>query len=354
MKKQGIEKAQICLVGWNKSGHDGRWPSAFPVEEKLGGEEGLKKLTAHAKECGYTIVGHTNSTDCYNISDFFDGGSITIKDKLGKPVKNRIPWSGGNMYWLCPKVAKSLSNDVFTKMKELGFYGMHYIDVISINQPRQCFDEKHPSTHNESSEILNNILCEAKDGFGAASSEGGFDYCAGSIDFSLYVCYNRPKEIYMDEGVPLWEMVYHGIIMHNPGNKTFNYPLADSEKRLNVIEMCGRPAFYYYSKFTKNGEWDGRDIFIADTYEDIQRTVSAIKSACDDYKRYCHLQVEEMVDYKKLDRDLVTEVDYSDGTRVFVNYSDKDYVCRNGLTVASGNFLILESNVMKKRQENSF
>ena len=59
----GIDKAEICLVGWNKSGHDGRWPQPFPVEERLGGEEALKRLTAKARAMGYAMVCHTNSTD---------------------------------------------------------------------------------------------------------------------------------------------------------------------------------------------------------------------------------------------------------------------------------------------------
>ena len=37
LQAQGVEKASLCLVGWNKSGHDGRYPQIFPVEEKLGG-----------------------------------------------------------------------------------------------------------------------------------------------------------------------------------------------------------------------------------------------------------------------------------------------------------------------------
>ena len=30
-KRQGIDHAEICLVGWNKGGHDGAYPQIFPV-----------------------------------------------------------------------------------------------------------------------------------------------------------------------------------------------------------------------------------------------------------------------------------------------------------------------------------
>ena len=78
LKRQGVDKAQICLVGWNKSGHDGRYPDMFPVEEKLGGEERLLNLVQYAKKNGYQIVCHTNSTDCYSISERFSK-DIVIK-----------------------------------------------------------------------------------------------------------------------------------------------------------------------------------------------------------------------------------------------------------------------------------
>ena len=46
-KSQGIDKAEFCLVGWNVSGHDGRFPQLSPVEERLGGEKKLRKFTTN-------------------------------------------------------------------------------------------------------------------------------------------------------------------------------------------------------------------------------------------------------------------------------------------------------------------
>jgi len=94
MKSQGIDKAQICLVGWNKSGHDGRWPQIFPVEDKLGGEKALKHLISYAQKNGYQIVCHTNSTECYSIADTFSE-DIVVKNEDGTLKVNDLAWSGG-------------------------------------------------------------------------------------------------------------------------------------------------------------------------------------------------------------------------------------------------------------------
>lgn len=39
MKAEVIDNAEMSSVGWNISGHDGRFPQYFPVKQKLGGEE---------------------------------------------------------------------------------------------------------------------------------------------------------------------------------------------------------------------------------------------------------------------------------------------------------------------------
>ena len=59
LKAQGVDKAEICLVGWNVKGHDGRWPQAFPVCEELGGEEKLRKVIQKGKDMGYRMTCHT-------------------------------------------------------------------------------------------------------------------------------------------------------------------------------------------------------------------------------------------------------------------------------------------------------
>ena len=78
LKVQGVDKAEICLVGWNVKGHDGRWPQALPVCE------------------------------------------------------------------------------------ELGFKGIHYIDVLGVVYPRNCYHKEHPVTFPQSVEYARTILIHAQ------------------------------------------------------------------------------------------------------------------------------------------------------------------------------------------------
>lgn len=317
LKKQGVDKAQLCLIGWNKSGHDGRYPQVFPVEEKLGGEEMLKVLIKYAQDNGYQIVCHTNSTDCYSIADTFSD-DIVCKKEDGSLSMNDMPWSGGNMYHLCPEAALKHAKKDLPKIAELGFRGTHYIDVISVVPLRECYDENHKCNKTQSLEKYEEIMKLCHDNFGGFASEGAFDFASKYLDYALYVAWSDlENNTLFDDEVPFWQLVYHGIILSNPSTVTVNYIIKGEKSRQKLIEYGGRPTFYIYSKFMNGGtidDWLGSDDLICYTDEQLKYTVSKIKEAYDEYKKTSHLQLEYMVSHKKTENGI--EVTYSNGEKV--------------------------------------
>lgn len=321
LKIQGVDKAQICLVGWNKSGHDGRWPQIFPVEEKLGGEEQLRELIAYAKENGYQIVCHTNSTDCYRIAEGFDE-DIVIKKKDGKLQKDPLDWSGGTMYHLCPQKAYEFAKRDLPKVAELGFRGIHYIDVMSVVPLRRCYDKHHPVTEADTDKYYHKIGNECKKLFGGFASEGAFDFTAKYLDYALYVSFGEHDLTFFEQEIPLWQIVYHGIILSNPSTVTVNYPIKAPESHMKLVEYGGRPSFYIYSKFITNASnenWLGKEDLECGTDEELKDAVKHIKSAYEEYKKMRYLQYEFIESYREKAKGIY-EVTYSDGTVVLIDY----------------------------------
>ncbi len=340
LKAQGVEKAEICLVGWNVSGHDGRWPDAFPVEEKLGGEEKLKELIKYAQDNGYLIVCHSNSTDCYHISKKWNNGKMRLVEKNGEPKKCHQPWSGGNMYSVCPKVAYENSKEMLPEIQKLGFKGAHYIDVLSIHQPYGCFDSDHPINARQTIEYYNKIGKMSRDLFGGFSSEGSFDYYAPVLDVGLYVKFGLVQKPCQDEGVPFWEIAFHGIIMSNPSNLTVNYPIKTPTDKLEVIEYNARPTFYIYSKFYSGKPVCGTDDLIIDTDSDLSLTVSLIKKGYDEYKNLAYLQTVFIDNFEKI-TEQVHKITFENGNILYVNYQESDYLLDNGKTVKALDYLLI-------------
>jgi len=341
LKNHGVEKAQLCLVGWNISGHDGRWPDAFPVDPRLGGEDKLKRLIEYAKNSGYKIVCHTNSTDCYSISEKFQNGAITLKDRSGNPVSDKCVWSGGRMYHLCPKVAWEIAQETLPKIAELGFEGSHYVDVMSIIRLRTCFDKDHPCNAKQTQMYFEKIADLSKQLFGGFSSEGSFDHSAGHLDFGLYTKFNRKQITGMDEGVNFFEIAFHGIVMSNAGSNTVNYTIKDASQRLKTAEFCYRPAFYIFSKFKADGrDWMGKDDLKIGTKEDTDHAAQAIKKGYDDYKAFSYLQNEFIEDHREISDNLFVTV-FSDGSQIISNYNETPYkFCDN--TVGAMDYIIVK------------
>lgn len=238
LRRQGVENAEICLVGWNIKGHDGRWPQAFPVCEEMGGEEKLRLLIKKAQNMGYQMVCHTNSTDQYEIADCYKEEN-TLMNKDGKRVLDQAAWSGGEMSQLCPEIAYEQAKLMLPQIAELGFRGIHYIDVLGVVFPRKCYDENHPVNYKQAVEYAKEICQIARKEFGGISSEGAYDFLAPELDYGLYISFSDKELGICDKPVPFWQLVYHGFVLSNPYAATINSTFKDENVVLKMLEYGG-------------------------------------------------------------------------------------------------------------------
>ena len=327
MKRHGIDKAELVLVGWNVRGHDGRWPQAFPVEEKLGGEEGLRHLIRHAKQLGYRVVCHTNVNDAYRIADCWDEQNL-IRTKGGKLRFDSAGWGGGRMYDMCLEPSVPIHERVLDKLRDMGTEGFHYVDVLSIVAPRSCFHPDHPLNADEYVQKAQTILQSARKHMGGVASEGGMDFAAGLLDFALYISFNlfegRPDVA--DEPIPLWQLVYHGYILNNASSETVNCMVKAPRHRLKAIEYGSIPAVYYYSRFVggERKNWMGDADMRFATEAELKDSVMRLKAYLDANAPFADRQMHTMERHDKLANGVYSTT-YSDGKRVLVNYNDMPY-----------------------------
>ena len=321
-KKAGVERAEICLVGWNQKGHDGRWPQIFPVEEGLGGEAKLRALIKKAQRMGYQIVGHTNSSDGYSVADCWDP-DLPVKKADGTPFSNAV-WSGGQMYALCPQRSyeRFYPQDI-QKVADLGFRGLHYIDVITILPPPRCQDPHHPCTSKDSAVWFDRILQSCKDNIGGVASEGAFDFACGNLDYVLYVYFNGlsgKKNPMHDRLIPIWQLVYNGIILSNPFTETVNPSAKDKLTQAKLAEFNGRPIYYFYSRFKADSKnWMGDADLTCATDEELAQAAGFVKKGCDEFNALADLQLEFMEQHEMLAPD-VFRTAFSNGSEIITNY----------------------------------
>ncbi len=351
LKAQGVEKAELCLVGWNIGGHDGRWPQAFPAEPLLGGDAKLRELVAFARGAGYQIVPHGNFRDAYAIADCWDA-EWTIKNADGSLLPRdggSRTWGGGMPYAVCPQRAyeKFCTKDM-PRMATFGFRGLAYFDVVSVEHAPQCRDPRHPCSFADGARYWGLCADIARREFGGFASEGLIDHFAGSLDSALYASLDSPEDIRAKwergEGlpkghVPIAQIVYNGIVLQNPFSTTVNFTAQSRRARLKLLEYGGRPSFYFHSKFMANGtDWMGDGDLRCGTDDELKSAVAKIKEGLDIYRRVSHLQYEFVDGHDKI-ADGAWRTTWSNGERLYVNYTDLDVVA-DGIRVPAMDWIL--------------
>lgn len=342
LKSHGVEGVELQLVGWNKSGHDGRFPQLMPPEEKLGGMEELKKTIDYVKAMGYRISLHTNTIDGVEIGDTFTWDDIVVSEN-GEYYQCGH-YSGGYAYHICPhKQVKNAMRDL-PEVAELGLNGLHFTDVVSIVVPDTCHSEEHPCSTAEGIRAARENIHYTRELFGGFSSEGCMDFSLKELDYGLYVSFGngfgKANIPVTDTLVPFFELTYHGILLYNPTSPTVNYPIKTPEDKLAFRIRGGRPTFYFHSKF-RYGEpnWMGDMDLVATDNASLNHAARLIAASIKENEDLSELQLTYIKDYLLCDSGIEVAI-YEDGTRIAGNFSDKeqDY---EGNTIAPFDYAVL-------------
>ena len=343
-RRQGVDGAEFCLVGWNVGGHDGRFPQIFPVEPSLGGEAKLRRCIKDTQDCGYLIVPHANFRDAYRIAENWDIEYL-IKNDKGEPAQAHSQfWGGGRQFQICPQRAWEFwSSREMPRMAALGFRGMGYFDVVTILLAPVCNDPRHPLSRAEAAAWWGRSAETARAFFGGFASEGSLDHFAGSLDSVLYASFGDPRaknKGLVDGLLPVWQLVYNGIIVNNPFTTTVNFTAQDRYSRLKLLEYGGRPNFYFYSKFVDDGtDWMGKSDLGCATDEELRASVAKIKAGWDIWAPLSHLQFEYMRRHARLAADVFL-TEWEDGTRLVTNYRTSPYTFE-GRAIPAEDYLVL-------------
>ena len=157
------------------------------------------------------------------------------------------------------------------------------------------------------------------------SSEGAYDFIAPYLDYGLYISFAQGGTGICDQGVPFWQLVYHGTVLSNPYACTVNSTFKGKDTFLKMLEFGGRPSFYYYSAFKSDGaNWMGNTDCVCDTPEQMKSSVAKIKQAYDVYNLLSDTHFAYMHKHEQVG-DCVFETTYSNGTVVQVDYEKKEY-----------------------------
>jgi len=221
LQSEGIATITAELVGWNYEGHDGRYPTRFPVNPVEGGEEALKALIAWGSTNDVIVSMHDNALDSYEIgADFSHDDGIVLRD--GSLWRN-VPWCGGFNWRMCPlKSIRHVHRD-YPRMKELGVDGHYYVDALAAF--KTCHSPDHPADRRQFIEGVREILSFTRGLFGTLGLEVPFGPYFDLMD-GVYIdesakgmsAFTDFGPHFVDEVVPFLPIALHNSVRYHRGS----------------------------------------------------------------------------------------------------------------------------------------
>ncbi|OPZ25692.1 MAG: hypothetical protein BWZ02_02342 [Lentisphaerae bacterium ADurb.BinA184] len=228
LRKAGVRRVLTQSVGWNARGHDGLYPTRFPVNERAGGEAGFRRLIAEGNRLGFNMNVHDNFMMNVPHSPDWDPECVT-QDRFGEPLVHGW-WAGGVEYASWPAaLPQARVEGHLERVKALGIKGMYYCDYMM--QPLEVnYHPRHRGGRADYCRGMIRILDAARRCFGAVATEMGTFPATMAADCIVTPGspwhlngFRRewPVTALCDRVVPLWFLALGGLVVTeaHPGTR---------------------------------------------------------------------------------------------------------------------------------------
>lgn len=340
-------KIHFSLLGWQQDGYYGNITKKYGIENALGGKKDLKALNNTAANAKVDVAADVN------MLLFFD------KPKAGASLRSAVvkdPGTNYRHYKLLSNAGVYIKNDNYYYMSPL-FYNEKMLDKDIKKLGKLGFDDvvlqqlgdllytdynkENALMRQQALEYYRKWIVEYKKAFDKVSVYYGYEYAASVADMIFDIPTDSSKVYYVDEAIPFIQIVYHGIVDYYSAanNRTSN----NAQAMLKSIEYG---AFFTYEVTNENtdelrytnynslfrAQYDSLSKEIKKAYVLASKVLAPVASA--------QITNHYSVDAEKNGSVFCTE--YSNGAKIYVNYSAADYTSADGIVPATGVLAVID------------
>lgn len=311
LKRMDVDKCMILLGGWNRMGYDREHVDMWPPAEKAGGIEGLRTACEVVKEKGYLFALHDNYDDFYPDAPSYDESYI-LRDADGSIHQGGV-WDGGLCHIICPvRRNELLERNLGLIQGSIPLNG-YYFDVLTSTSHYECYDERHKATRKEDLNYRLAMLNYLHERGLVVGGERGTDWAIPELAFCEGLSGGGTGYHYgisYREGltIPLFYLVYRECVVGYWQHGT-PYGREDHANHVLLDLLYGQPS----SWSIVYDQWEDLKSMIKETYDLLGRF----------HEKTAHYA---MNDHHILTVDhMVQKSEFSDGTRVWVNFGITSY-----------------------------
>jgi hypothetical protein len=331
LAKAGVIQTDVTLWNWDKGSISLKYPQSFPVDERLGGEEALRRLTDLLHQRGQHLILSSNYLDVVpgakDVMPYLDA----VRGVDGLPLGN-----SDTGYILNPEVALDrFARNNINKAKEIGVDGLQLLGFASVALPDK--NSRFPMTREGFAATLMELADLSSEELGMVSMTGNNIYASAYSDFLEMVPLDSTHYDIFDETIPLYQIAVHGLTQYSG----YPYNLISDNQRmfLRQVEYGAIPFFLLTKESSSNlvrTNWSNLYSSQYDYWKD-----EVIKQY-QVMQELSPLSSQFISDHTKLAED-VYQTTYEDGTRIVVNYSSIPYM-DGTKEIPSMEFVVLKGN----------
>ncbi len=338
LSEDDIKNLSVRFSGWSNGGVQQKVLNNIKVVRKLGGEEGMEKLIASAKERGISLYFDGISLFAYDsgimrgFSPFSNAARFATREQVkiegySYIIYRPVDWKD-TFYVANPSYASEMASNLIDALEEKNADGVAFRDIGSILSAD--YNPKALVTREQVKQMNIDTLKEAKTAGQLVQVKEGFDFTLPYVDRITDMELVGTRYSLIDASVPFYQIALHGHVeyMGMPINIT-----ADWETELLDCAQYGAGLNFTFmaedAKIVQETTYSGLFGASYDEWkDDVKKIVNEYQTAMEGLNQI------EIVGHEVLGD--VTVTTYEDGRSVYVNYGFEDCAVEDTVVPARG------------------
>ncbi len=342
----GVKNLHIRMTGWCNGGVRQKVLTGIHVLGDLGGENGMKKLIADAKNRNVVLSFDGISCFAYDsgVMDGFTAFSNAARFTTREQVRlynydivtyQQSDWQE-SYYLVRPDFAKRCVTNLINGLADRGAAGVAFRDIGNLLSAD--YYVQNTVTREKVKEMDIQTLKEANAKELFVTIKEGNDYAIPYADMITDMNLTGNAYALIDQRIPFYQIAIHG--MKNYTGEAINLSGDYQTALLECAEYGAGLNFCFMNTDTTVLRDSMYSCYTASGYNRWKNT--ALEMINRYQKEMSGLNQQRITDHKQL-TELVSVTSYEDGTKVYVNYGNEEYKGENG-KIPARDYLVIRGN----------
>ena len=343
----GVRRLNLRMTGWSNGGVRQKVLSGVHTVGELGGDAGMKRLIAQAKEAGVPLYFDGISCFAYD-SGLLEGfvptlhaGRFTTRELVKLYPYSIVTYQQSTWaepyYLVKPRVAAGYTDNLLRSLGDRQASGVAFRDIGNLLSAD--YYKNDTVTREQVKQMNIDALQQAKDAGLNVSVRKGNDYAIAWADLITDMNLTGRKYAIIDQAVPFYQIALHGL--KNYTGEAINLAGDYQNALLESAEYGAGLNFTFMKADTAVLQDSAYSCYTAGSYD--RWKDQALSMILRYQAEMAGLNSQRITGHECITSD-VRVTTYEDGSRVYVNYGSQDYRMGTKL-VPARDYLVERGNV---------